>query len=95
MNRGCMLAGIVWMGLLGAVPLQGLAAEQSVDTNMATRAELQKSISELEKKKDAAKHKLDELGSATDSKWNDMKAGMTSALDELHHSYRKALSYLR
>jgi len=66
------------------IALRGKASEASA----ATRAELQKSISELEKKKDAAKDKLDELRSATDAKWSEVKAGMNSALDELKRSYQ-------
>lgn len=72
------------------VALRGKAS----DASEATRADLKKSITELEKKKDAAKNKLDELKSSTDEKWTDMKAGVNSALDELKHSYQKALSHL-
>ena len=37
MYRGCVLTGIVWMGLLGAVPLQTPAAESPVDTEKITK----------------------------------------------------------
>jgi chromosome segregation ATPase len=144
MNRGHILFAIAWIGIVGVLPLPGMAVEPPVDTekitkearetieatkqytaqqkeafqrkaheelaavqkqiialrgkaseaSAATRAELQKSISELEKKKDAAKNKLDELRATTDAKWNDVKAGMNSALDDLKNSYQKALSYL-
>lgn len=72
------------------IALKGKVSEAST----AARAELQKSIAELEKKKDAAKNKLDELRSATDTKWTEVKSGVNSALDELKESYQKALSRL-
>jgi hypothetical protein len=62
------------------------------DASAVTRAELQQSISELEKKKAVAKHKLDELRTVTDAKWNEVKAGANKALDELKQSYEKARS---
>lgn len=80
---------------LAAIQKQIIALKgKAGDASASTRAELQKSINELEKKKDAAKNKLDELRSATDAKWTDMKAGMSSALEELKGSYRKAMSIL-
>jgi len=72
------------------IVLRGKTSEAST----ATRTELQKSANELEKKKDAAKIKLEELRATTDVKWNAMKAGMNSALDELKISYHEALSHL-
>lgn len=144
MNRGKPVLAIVWMGIVGVIPSQGVAAERPVDTekiakearetieatkqytaqqkeafqrkaheelaaiqkqitalrekaneaSAATRAELQKSIYELERKKEAAKNKLDELRAATDAKWSGVKSGMTSALEDLKNSYQKALSRL-
>lgn len=70
--------------------LQGKAREVSA----ATRADLQASISELEKKKDAAKDKLNALRATTDEKWNAMKSGVDTALDEIKTSYRKVVSRL-
>ncbi|MBI3357830.1 MAG: hypothetical protein HY038_13870, partial [Nitrospirae bacterium] len=70
--------------------LRGKATEASA----STRAGLQKSLNELEKKRDAAKDKLDELRAATDAKWSEVKVGVNSALDELKNSYQKALSRL-
>lgn len=60
----------------------------------AARAELQKSIDELEKKRDAAKHELEQLRAVTDSKWAAMKTNVNSALENLKSSYQKALSRL-
>jgi len=145
MNRGIILWGILWIGIVGIIPLSGggaaeppIGAEKitkearetieatkqytaqqkeafqrkaheelvtlqkqisalrgkASDASTTTREEFKKSMNELEKKKDAVKHKLDELRTATDAKWNDMKAGANSAIEELKHSYQKALSYL-
>ena len=60
----------------------------------ATRAELQKSLNELEKKKDGAKARLEELKGTTDAKWHEVREGMTTALNELQQSYQKLLSHL-
>ncbi|MDH5334786.1 MAG: hypothetical protein OEW20_00555 [Nitrospira sp.] len=59
-----------------------------------TRAQLQKSLHDLEKKKDRAKERLDELKGATDAKWHEVQEGMTTALNELKQSYQKLLSHL-
>lgn len=64
------------------------------EVSAAARAELQKSIDELEKKKDAAKHELEQLRMVTDSKWAAMKTNVNSALEDLKSSYQKALSRL-
>src|SRR5690349_25155214 len=47
----------------------GTLREKEREVSAATRAELQKSIDELEKKKEAAKHELEQLRAVTDSKW--------------------------
>ena len=60
----------------------------------ATRAELQKSLNELEKKKDGVKARLEELKGATDAKWHEVQEGMTTAMNELKQSYQKLLSHL-
>ncbi len=60
----------------------------------ATRAELQKSLNELEKKKDEVKARLEELKGATDAKWHEVQEGVTTALNELKQSYQKLLSHL-
>lgn len=64
------------------------------EVSAAARAELQKSIDELEKKKDAARHELEQLRAVTDSKWAAMKTNVNSALEDLKSSYQKALSRL-
>jgi hypothetical protein len=72
----------------------GALREKGQKVSAATRAELQKSINELEKKKDAAKHELEQLGTVTDSKWAAMKAKAKSTLDDLKSSYQEAVSRL-
>lgn len=64
------------------------------NSSESTRADLQKSISELEKKKDGVKEKVDELKNATDTKWHEVRERMNRALDELERSYRKLLADL-
>lgn len=58
----------------------------------STRAELQKSLNELEKKKEGVREKLEELKGSTDAKWHEVKEKMTSAMNELKQSYQKLLS---
>ncbi|CUS38101.1 exported hypothetical protein [Candidatus Nitrospira nitrificans] len=70
--------------------LRGKVAKASESTRM----ELQKSLNELEKKKDGVKARLEELKNATDAKWHDVQEGMTTALNELKQSYQKLLSHL-
>ena len=68
--------------------------EKGHEVSASTRAELQKSIDELEKKKKAAKHELDQLKAVTDSKWAAMNAKVNAALEDLKSSYQKAVSRL-
>jgi len=70
--------------------LRGRARNGSV----STRAELQKSINELDKKKEAVRDKLDALRNATDAKWHTIRATVDTAFDEIKGSYQKALSRL-
>jgi len=70
--------------------LRGRARNGSV----STRAELQKSINELDKKKEAVRDKLDALRNATDAKWHTIRATVYTAFDEIKGSYQKALSRL-
>jgi ABC-type phosphate transport system auxiliary subunit len=62
------------------------------DASVSTRTELQKSLNELEKKKDGVREQLDALKRTTDKKWRDVQGGMNSALHELKQSYQKLLS---
>jgi len=68
--------------------------DKSRNASTAVRADLQESIDELEKKKEAAREKLATLRVATDEKWNAVKSGVDTAFDEIKSSYRKAVSHL-
>jgi esterase/lipase len=73
------------------VALQGKADKASA----SARAELQKSIHELEVKKEAVKQQLDGLKSATDAKWDEMRAGVHSAIEEMNQSFQRLRSKLQ
>ncbi len=80
---------------LDAIQKQMTAVQAKADKASASvRAELQKSIRELEVKKEAAKKQLDGLKSATDAKWNEMKAGVHDAIEEMNQSYQRLRSRL-
>ncbi len=64
------------------------------DASEATRADLQASIDDLDKKRQRAKHKMEELRSATDATWEDVKSAASRALDDVQAAYRKALTLL-
>lgn len=68
--------------------LQGKADKASV----SARTELQQSLHELEEKKGAAEKQLDGLKSATDAQWNEMKAGVHAAIEEMNRSYQRLRS---
>jgi ribosome-interacting GTPase 1 len=58
------------------------------------RADLQKAIGELEKKKDLASKKVRAIHSATASSWEQVKSKTEAAMDDLRDSLNRALSYL-
>jgi len=58
------------------------------------RAEIQKAIRELEKKKDLANKKVDAIHSATASSWEQVKSKTEAAMDDLRDSLTRARSYL-
>jgi esterase/lipase len=71
--------------------LQGKADKASA----SARTELQKSIHELEVKKESVKQQLDGLKSATDAKWDEMRAGVHSAIEEMQRSFQRVRSQLQ
>jgi hypothetical protein len=78
---------------LESIQQQVVALQGKTDKASASaRTELQKSIHELEAKKAAAGTQLDELKSATDSKWSEMKAGVHTAMEEMNQSYQRLRS---
>jgi len=58
------------------------------------RADLQKAIKELEKKKDLASKKVEAIHSATASSWEQVKSKTEAAMDDLRDSLKRALSHL-
>jgi hypothetical protein len=62
--------------------------------SVEARAEMQKAIKELERKKNEAKKKLEEVNDSTSSAWIELKKGMNAAVEDLRKSYKEALSKL-
>jgi ribosome-interacting GTPase 1 len=58
------------------------------------RADLQKAIGELEKKKDLANKKVKAIHSATASSWEQVKSKTEAAMADLRDSLTRARSYL-
>ena len=58
------------------------------------RADLQKAIGELEKKKDLANKKVKAIHSATASSWEQVKSKTEAAMDDLRDSLTRARSHL-
>jgi ribosome-interacting GTPase 1 len=57
------------------------------------RADIQKAIEELEKKKDLASKKVEAIQSATASSWEQVKSKTEAAMDDLRDSLVRARSY--
>ena len=56
------------------------------------RADFQKAISELEKKKDLAEKKAQDIRSATASSWEQAKSKTAAAMDDLRDSLKRTMS---
>ena len=63
-------------------------------TSAEARADIQKAIVELEKKKDLAHKKAQDIHSATASSWEQVKSKTSAAMDDLRDSLNRALSHL-
>ncbi len=63
-------------------------------TSASARADIQKSIGELEKKKDLASKKVEAIHSATASSWEQVKSKAAAAMDDLRESLNRTLSHL-
>ena len=59
----------------------------------SARAEIQKSIEELEKKKELASKKAQEMHSATASSWEQVQSKAVAAMDDLRESLNQTLSH--
>jgi hypothetical protein len=61
--------------------------------SVEAREDTQKAISQLEKKKELAETKLQEIHSATASSWEQAKSKTAAAMDDLQNSLTKTLSH--
>ena len=67
---------------------------QVTHTSAEARADIQKAIKELEKKKDLANKKAEAIHSATASSWEQVKLKTAAAMDDLRDSLKRALPHL-
>jgi ribosome-interacting GTPase 1 len=67
---------------------------QVTHTSAEARADIQKAIEELEKKKDLANKKAEDIHSATASSWEQAKSKTEAMMDDLRDSLTRARSYL-
>jgi len=67
---------------------------QVTHTSAETRADIQKAIEELEKKKYLANKKAEDIHSATASSWEQAKSKTEAMMDDLRDSLTRARSYL-
>ncbi len=58
------------------------------------RTDIQKAIVELEKKKDLAQKKVEDIHSATAASWEQVKSKTAAAMDDLRGSFNRTLSHL-
>jgi uncharacterized protein YjbJ (UPF0337 family) len=64
------------------------------DASGKARADIEKSIVELEKKKDLAQKKVEDIHSATASSWEQVKSKTAAAVDDLRDSLNRTISRL-
>jgi ribosome-interacting GTPase 1 len=67
---------------------------QVTHASAEARADIQKAIGELEKKKDLAQKKAEDIHSATASSWEQVKLKTSVAMDDLRDSFTRVRSYL-
>ena len=67
---------------------------QVTHASAEARADIQKAVGELEKKKDLAQKKAEDIHSATASSWEQVKSKTSAAMDDLRDSFTRARSYL-
>jgi DNA-binding transcriptional regulator GbsR (MarR family) len=58
------------------------------------KADIQKAIEDLEKKKKLAQKKVEDIHSATASSWEQVKSKTSAAVDDLRNSLNRTLSHL-
>mgnify|MGYP001323041105 CR=1 FL=1 len=67
---------------------------QVTHASAEARTDIQKAIAGLEKKKDLAQKKAEDIHSATASSWEQVKSKTSAAMDDLRDSLNRALSHL-
>ena len=67
---------------------------QVTHASAEAKADIQKAIGELEKKKDLAEKKAQDIHSATASSWEQVKSKTSAAMDDLRDSINRAKSHL-
>jgi TolA-binding protein len=70
--------------------LRGQVTHASVEA----QADVQKAIKELEKKKELAQKKVEDIHSATTSSWEQVKSKTAAAMDDLRDSFTRVRSHL-
>ena len=70
--------------------LRGQVTHASVEA----QADIQKAMRELEKKKDLASKKAQDIHSATASSWEQVKSKTAAAMDDLREAFTRAKSHL-
>jgi TolA-binding protein len=70
--------------------LRGQVTHASVEA----QADIQKAIKELEKKKELAQKKVEDIHSATAASWEQVKSKTAAAMDDLRDSFTRARSHL-
>ena len=66
---------------------------QVTHASAEAKADIQKAIGELEKKKDLAEKKAQDIHSATASSWEQVKSKTSAAMDDLRDSINRTLSH--
>ena len=59
-----------------------------------TKAELKEALEDFRRKREAAQKDLEKLEDAAVEGWEQMKAGMANAMEELEQAYERAVSHL-
>jgi hypothetical protein len=67
---------------------------QVTHASVAAQADVQKAIREIEKKKELAQKKVEDIHSATASSWEQVKSKTAAAMDDLRDSFTRARSHL-
>ena len=94
------LSGVAGIGLLALSVVSACASDKPVTGDTVIRetqeaqADVQKAIRELEKKKELAQKKVEDIHSATASSWEQVKSKTAAAMDDLRDSFTRARSHL-